>query len=439
MKRGLLYAVLANFIILGSGFLREIVFSYRFGISDFSDSFFVVYLFLEEFNVVITSGVVFGLITFYKKIQDLEINLEDYVKNLMQKLTIGLFISSIIFYMFFSTNIFDNTISSIFLFGANGIILYSMTGVLSAYLIFKEKIFTAIISKAINYTGLIFAFIILEPDKPIFFGLSISLSILLQLIFLSYHFLRINNSEKSYNYTNTLPRIHKFVTQWGLAPFVMPFLGNLLCRLILIDYGDNDLVSYNAYANKLMAIPNAITLSFLLVGFNNAILNNSIISIEKNEIVNTIKNIILILLPLTIIIFFFSSDIIRFTYQRGEFQPYMIYETSIILSVLSLGIVPGTIYSYLIKVYDALNNTNFFAKTSFLWMSINVLITYFLIDYFPFSSFALGSVTALFIVMILSVVIFNKKLNISKSFSYLIICSLVLLIIFIFSANDLLI
>ena len=39
---------------------------------------------------------------------------------------------------------------------------------------------------------------------------------------------------------------------------------------------------------------------------NNAILNNSIISIEKNEIVNTIKNIILILLPLTIIIFFFS-------------------------------------------------------------------------------------------------------------------------------------
>ena len=72
-------------------------------------------------------------------------------------------------------------------------------------------------------------------------------------------------------------------------------------------------------------------------------------------------------------------------------------------------------------------------------MSINVFITYFLIDYFPFSSFALGSIAALFIVMILSVVIFNKKLNIKKSFSYLIICSLVLLIIFAFSARDLLI
>ena len=86
----------------------------------------------------------------------------------------------------------------------------------------------------------------------------------------------------------------------------MPFLGNFLCRLILIDYGDNDLISYNAYANKLMAIPNVITISFLLVGFNNAILNNSIISINKNDITDTIKNIILILLPVSIIIFSFQ-------------------------------------------------------------------------------------------------------------------------------------
>ena len=101
MKRNLLYVILANFIILGSGFFREVVFSYRFGISDFSEAFFIVYLFLEEFNVVITSGIVFGLITFYKKIQDLKINIEDYIKTLMQKLTIALVISSIIFYIFF--------------------------------------------------------------------------------------------------------------------------------------------------------------------------------------------------------------------------------------------------------------------------------------------------------------------------------------------------
>ena len=240
-----------------------------------------------------------------------------------------------------------------------------MTGVLSAYLIFREKIFVAVISKAINYIGLIFSFMILKPDQSIFFGLAISLSILLQLIFLFYHFLKIKVSKESLKDKKTLPKIHRFVSQWGLAPFIMPFLGNFLCRLILIDYGDNDLISYNAYANKLMAIPNVITISFLLVGFNNAILNNSIISINKNDITDTIKNIILILLPVSIIIFFFSSEIIRLTYQRGEFQSYMIYETSIILSVLSLGIVPGTIYSYLIKVYDALNNTNLFAKLHF--------------------------------------------------------------------------
>ena len=438
MHKNILRATIANLIILGSGFFREIVFSYRFGVSEFSESFFIVYLFLEEFNVVITSGIVFGLIAFYKKIEAKKINLEKYIINILSVLTVIFLFSIPIFYLVFSSTFFNSTISSIFIFGANGILLYSMTGILTAYLIFRDKIFIAIISKAFNYVGLIVSFMILDSSKPVLLGLAISLSILIQLSFLCYHFLKVQKIRENYTSETSPPKILNFILPWGLAPFMMPFLGNLIIRLILMNNGSNELVSYNAYANKLMAIPNAITLSFLLVGFSNVVVNSNF-STSSIEIVDTIKKIILALLPLSIIIFFFSFDIIRITYQRGEFEPYMIQNTAIILSILSLGIVPGTIYGYLAKIQDALYNDNFFVKSSFLWMLINIFVTYILVDFFPFASFAFGSITALFIVMILSIVTINKKLDISRSFNYLAISILLLLTISIYSLKDLMI
>ena len=49
------------------GFLREIVFSSKLGISNFSDNFFYYYLVVEDFNAIIYTGLMFGLVSFYTK------------------------------------------------------------------------------------------------------------------------------------------------------------------------------------------------------------------------------------------------------------------------------------------------------------------------------------------------------------------------------------
>ena len=54
-------------LILFFGFLREIVFSSKLGISNFSDNFFYYYLVVEDFNAIIYTGLMFGLVSFYTK------------------------------------------------------------------------------------------------------------------------------------------------------------------------------------------------------------------------------------------------------------------------------------------------------------------------------------------------------------------------------------
>ena len=56
MFRDLAKVTIANVIVLFLGFLRDLVLSYNFGISKFTDSFFSIYLLVEDFNVIINTG-----------------------------------------------------------------------------------------------------------------------------------------------------------------------------------------------------------------------------------------------------------------------------------------------------------------------------------------------------------------------------------------------
>ena len=70
---------LVNISILFFGFLREIVFSSKLGISNFSDNFFYYYLVVEDFNAIIYTGLMFGLVSFYTKEKLSKQDIKNYI------------------------------------------------------------------------------------------------------------------------------------------------------------------------------------------------------------------------------------------------------------------------------------------------------------------------------------------------------------------------
>ncbi len=416
MFRDLAKVTIANVIVLFLGFLRDLVLSYNFGISKFTDSFFSIYLLVEDFNVIINTGLVFGLINYFGTLNNLGINIKNFIFSKIKAISLIPFILISINLLILNLNLFSGDKFLISFFGTSGIPLSLIAGFFSAYLMFKSNIFIAIISKTINYLIVIISlFFLNESSNPILFGLIIFCAYLFQLIFLFYFLNKeVDNSivEKkieSNSFTNE-------AISWSIAPFFMPFLGNIFIRIILLSKGDQ-LISIINYANKILVLVNAFTFSIILVGYQKAVTaKNESIDLFKDDINLNIKRIVYLLIPISIFISFNSDFIIKVIFERGKFTPETTLSTAYALSVLSLSIFPGTLFGYLIRVYAAFFDRRFYYMSFILWMVLTIIITASLINHYPIISFPLAYLISLIIIAFITLNQLNNKINISKIF-----------------------
>lgn len=416
MFRDLAKVTIANVIVLFLGFLRDLVLSYNFGISKFTDSFFTIYLLVEDFNVIINTGLVFGLINYFGTLNNLGINIKKFIFSKIKVISSIPFILIPINLLILNLNLFPGDKFLISFFGTSGIPLSLIAGFFSAYLMFKSNIFIAIISKTINYLIVIISlFFLNESSNPILFGLIIFCAYLFQLIFLFYFLNKevdnsiIENKIESNSLTNE-------AISWSIAPFFMPFLGNIFIRIILLSKGDQ-LISIINYANKILVLVNAFTFSIILVGFQKAIsAKNESIDLFKEDINLNIKRIVYLLIPISVLISFNSEFIIKVIFERGKFTPETTLSTAYALSVLSLSIFPGTLFGYLIRVYAAFFDRRFYYMSFVLWMVLTIIITAALINHFPIISYPLAYMISLIIVAFITLNQLNNKINISKIF-----------------------
>lgn len=416
MFRDLAKVTIANVIVLFLGFLRDLVLSYNFGISKFTDSFFSIYLLVEDFNVIINTGLVFGLINYFGTLNNLGINIKNFIFSKIKAISLIPFILISINLLILNLNLFSGDKFLISFFGTSGIPLSLIAGFFSAYLMFKSNIFIAIISKTINYLIVIISlFFLNESSNPILFGLIIFCAYLFQLIFLFYFLNKeVDNSivEKKIE-SNSFT---KEAISWSIAPFFMPFLGNIFIRIILLSKGDQ-LISIINYANKILVLVNAFTFSIILVGYQKAVTaKNESIDLFKDDINLNIKRIVYLLIPISIFISFNSDFIIKVIFERGKFTPETTLSTAYALSVLSLSIFPGTLFGYLIRVYAAFFDRRFYYMSFILWMVLTIIITASLINHYPIISFPLAYLISLIIIAFITLNQLNNKINISKIF-----------------------
>ena len=416
MFRDLAKVTIANVIVLFLGFLRDLVLSYNFGISKFTDSFFSIYLLVEDFNVIINTGLVFGLINYFGTLNNLGINIKNFIFSKIKAISLIPFILISINLLILNLNLFSGDKFLISFFGTSGIPLSLIAGFFSAYLMFKSNIFIATISKTINYLIVIISlFFLNESSNPILFGLIIFCAYLFQLIFLFYFLNKeVDNSivEKKIE-SNSFT---KEAISWSIAPFFMPFLGNIFIRIILLSKGDQ-LISIINYANKILVLVNAFTFSIILVGYQKAVTaKNESIDLFKDDINLNIKRIVYLLIPISIFISFNSDFIIKVIFERGKFTPETTLSTAYALSVLSLSIFPGTLFGYLIRVYAAFFDRRFYYMSFILWMVLTIIITASLINHYPIISFPLAYLISLIIIAFITLNQLNNKINISKIF-----------------------
>ena len=128
----------------------------------------------------------------------------------------------------------------------------------------------------------------------------------------------IENKIESNSFTNE-------AISWSIAPFFMPFLGNIFIRIILLSKGDQ-LISIINYANKILVLVNAFTFSIILVGYQKAVTaKNESIDLFKDDINLNIKRIVYLLVPISIFISFNSEFIIKVIFERGNLLLKQLY------------------------------------------------------------------------------------------------------------------
>jgi putative peptidoglycan lipid II flippase len=405
----------ANIIVLFLGFLRDVVLSYNFGISKFTDSFFSIYLLVEDFNVIISTGLVFGLINYFGTLDNLGINIKNFICSKIKYILFVPLILILINVLLFYSNFASNDLFLISFFGTSGVPLSLISGFLTAYLMYKSNIFIAILSKGINYSFIIICLFYLDENSNyLLFGLMIFTSYLIQLGFLFFYF---SKSEEQLNTTKKVDK-NNFLSDsisWAIAPFFMPFLGNIFIRIILLNNGDQ-LVSILNYANKILVLVNAFTFSIILVGFQKAIsIKNKDITSFKHDIDLNIRRIIDILIPLSLLISLNSDLIIKLIFERGQFLPETTELAAYSLSVLSLSIFPGTLFGYLIRIYAAFYDRNFYYFTFLFWMISTIVFTMLFVDEYPILSYPLAYLISLTTVCSLTLYRFHLKLNITNN------------------------
>lgn len=364
---------LVNILILLLGFFRELLFSYKFGVSEFADDFFYFYLLVEDFNSVIYTGLVFGLIGLLKK--EMEIPFQEVFLFITRLIIIIVPTFFVINFFFLKDISFVNL--KIPKYGLLALPFSLINGFLMSKLIHDSKIALAVFSRAINYFFIILMVYFLDLNNNYTLsGITIFSSYLIQFLYLS--------TCLKFSSNFTLPKTRskkglilslKSLVPWVIAPLFVPFLSNFLFRTIFLDNPDN-LISTINYSSKIISILSSFTFSVILLGYQRTNYKKNNFIELKYEVESNLKVLSYTLLCLSVLISLFSYEIISILFVRGDFTTMDAIKSSNVLSILIFSVLPGSFFGYLVRVYGNLFSSKNYYKFFFFWLLMNTLIIY---------------------------------------------------------------
>ena len=224
---------------------------------------------------------------------------------------------------------------------------------------------------------------------------------------------------KNFNYIFHLNFKDPSIKKMGLL-FIPAFLGifidqtNIMIDTILASGLEEGSVSALNYANRLISFASGIfimaIMSIMYPMFSKYIIN------EEEEKLNTsirtsIRLLLLVMLPITAIIFVFHHEIVSIVFHRGEFDESATQITSSVFFFYSIGIIFLGLRELFNKVFYAQKNTKTPLFISFIAVSTNIILSVILVKKMGVTGLALASSISLILYVLLQLMILKYKIG----------------------------
>jgi murein biosynthesis integral membrane protein MurJ len=185
---------------------------------------------------------------------------------------------------------------------------------------------------------------------------------------------------------------------------------------VFASYLQEGSLSALSYAKKIVELPIVIfpyALSIVLFPHLSQLHIEKNIPRIKELLYTTFKWIIIIFIPLAVITFLFSENIVRIIFQRGAFDVASTLFTSKPLAIYSLGMPAFAIETVLVIAYFSFSDTKTPIFTGIICVIINIIITWILLQYIGYSGIAWGLVASKSLKVAILLYLLKNKLKLN--------------------------
>jgi len=406
MRRTTFYVTIIAVVIGISGFVREIIFSYFFGVSDIADAHILALTIPGVIFEFIGAAIVVAYIPTYSRIENDSgrKKADEYTNNLINMLMIVIFIIYIIGLIFsnaivhfIATGFDDTTIRLAVAFtriSLGGMFFNILIAIFKSYLQLKSNFIIPALASFPMHIVIIISIIISSGGNIYILSVGAVISMATRFIFL------LPALRKSgYNHKFLLDLKDENIKQMLIlaSPIVIGVSVNQI----------NTLVDRSIASSIIVGGISALNYSKLILVFVRSIFVLSIITVTypilsklavENKIDNlrnmTIQNINianLLTVPIVVGIIFFSEPIIRFLFGRGAFDEYAIAMTHMTLLYLSIGMIGMGVRDIVAKVFYSLQDTKTPLINSAVGLSLNIILNIFLSRFMGINGLALAT------------------------------------------------
>lgn len=404
------------------GFLRDIVLSYLFGASIVSDAFLVSL----SIPTIIFSGIISALVTTYIPVLS-KINSNNERLQLNRNLCTLLFIFSL--FSCLVLYIGSNLIILIFSGGMSreamdlAIIYFkisiwclpflSLTYLYTAIFQYSEKYFYVGINGIILNTSIILGMLLLRNNIE-FLSVSIILGYGIQTLFF-YHRLKKERIFHYSFYLNLQDSNVRLMTKKMLPIFsgqIISEINSIIDKNMASQLVIGTISSLDYSYKVLTMVQGIITFPISTILFTK--LSKSKGKFKQDAVIKSVVIVLLLIVPLNIIIYCFSTEIIQLLFYRGAFGIDALIKTSECLKVYSIGLLPLTLRVIIEKLFYSETNTKIPMKSSFYGIIVNIVLDFVLINIYGHKGLAFATSVSLWI----SYIYMHSKMIRLYGFSY---------------------
>jgi putative peptidoglycan lipid II flippase len=224
---------------------------------------------------------------------------------------------------------------------------------------------------------------------------------------------------QNFKYTFHLNLKDESIKKMGFL-FFPAFLGifidqtNIMVDTILASGLQEGSVSALNYANRLISFASGIfimaIMSIMYPMFSKYVINSEHAKLNQS-IQTSIRLLLLVMLPITAIVFVYNQEIVSIVFQRGKFDKSATQLTSSVFFFYSMGIIFLGLRELFNKVFYAQKNAKIPLFISFIAVCTNILLSVILVKYIGVEGLALASSISLIVYVWLQVIILKRKIG----------------------------